>query len=96
MDRRHNDRLLYFYNEAFAELYVINTIVQMTKKSCEDTEFSGQYYGIPEENTAKLSAERNNYINMLTLVTERISNVMQLKLSMEKEFTLQENADNCC
>lgn len=81
------DRDLLLLNEAsFNELYVIDTILQMTKKSCQDFEFSGQYYGLAENMALELSAERNNYINMFNLLLERTSNLMALNLSIEKRL----------
>lgn len=88
------DKLLSIYQQAFNELCVIDSIVQLTRKSCEDYEFSGQYYGISYEMVARLSAERNNYINMLNIVSERITNIINLNLSMEKEILLQQYSNN--
>lgn len=95
METNLSSKLLAYHQETFDELYIIDTIVQMTKKSCQDYEFSGQYYGIPMDMTAKLSAERNHYINMLNILSERISNIMSLNLSMENEIMLEQNANNC-
>lgn len=91
----HNSKLLYFNQETFGELYVLDTLINMTKESCQDREFSGQYYGIPPEMIAKLSAERNNYINMLTLFSEKVSNIMNLNLRLEQELCLEQNTNNC-
>ena len=46
--------------------------------------------------SAQLSAERNNYINMLTILSEKISNIMELNIAMENEILLQENSNNGC
>lgn len=83
--RINHDNDLSMLNEAvFSELYVMNTILQMTKKSCQELEFSGEYYGMSEDMAAKLSMERNNYINMINLMDERTSNLMNLNLTIEK------------
>ena len=95
MKNNRKNSLMTCSQEVFNELYIIDSIVQMTKKTCQDYEFSGQYYGIPVEKSIKLSTERNNYINMLNLLSEKISNIMKLNLLMEKEITLQQNTDNC-
>ena len=95
MDSNHNNRLLYFNQETFGELYVLDTLINMTKESCQDREFSGQYYGIPAEMKAKLSAERNNYINMLTLFSEKVTNIMNINLRVEQELCLKQNPHNC-
>ena len=82
MGTSHLNRLVGCYEQIFNELYM--------------AEFSGQYYGIPAESSAQLSAERNNYINMLTILSEKISNIMELNIAMENEILLQENSNNGC
>lgn len=96
MDKNHNsNKLMNFCNQVFCELYVLDTLVKMTKEACEDREYNGQYYGIPVEKINKLSVERNNYINMLTLLSEKINRVMNINLQIEEELTLEQNPDNC-
>ncbi len=85
-----------YCQQAFDELYIIDSIVKMTKNSCLEYEFNGQYYGASCESSKKLSAERNNYINMLTLLSERISNIIHLNGLIENEFLLQDNSNDCC
>lgn len=92
----NQSNLLYFHQKAFDELFVIDTLVKLTKTSCLDKEFQGQYYGIPQTKSCELSAERNHYINMLSLLSEKISYIMELSLSMEKEILLQQNTNDCC
>lgn len=95
MDNTHNNKLLYIHQEAFEELYMIDTFVQLTRTSCQECEFKGEYYGITNEMSKKLSAERNNYINMLSIISDKISNIMDLNLTMEREIMLQQNTNNC-
>ncbi len=96
MDKNHNSgKLMKFCDQVFCELYVLDTLVKLTKEACEDREYSGQYYGIPDEKINKLSMERNNYINMLTLLSEKIASVMDINLRIEKELSLEQNPDNC-
>lgn len=85
-----------YCQQAFDELYIVDSIVKMTKNSCLEHEFNGQYYGANCESSKKLSAERNNYINMLTLLSERISNIIHLNGLIENEFLLQDNSNDCC
>ena len=96
MGKDHINRLVCWYEQIFNELYMADTIVNLTKNSCLDREFNGQYYGIPTEASAQLSAERNNYINMLTILSEKISNIMELNIAMENEILLQDNTNNGC
>ena len=85
-----------YCQQAFDELYIVDSIVKMTKNSCLEHEFNGEYYGASCESSKKLSAERNNYINMLTLLSERISNIIHLNGLIENEFLLQDNSNDCC
>ena len=85
-----------YCQQAFDELYIVDSIVKMTKNSCLEHEFNGEYYGASCESSKKLSAERNNYINMLTLSSERISNIIHLNGLIENEFLLQDNSNDCC
>ena len=34
-----------YCQQAFDELYIVDSIVNMTKSSCMEQEFNGQYYG---------------------------------------------------
>ncbi len=83
------------YNQqSFDELYISETLINMLKKSCEDREFSGQYYGISAKESAKLlSAERNEYLNMIALLSDRVQKLKKINLKFEKDITLQQNAD---
>ena len=96
MENDINNKLLHFHQKAFDELYIIDTLVQMTKKTCQDYEFSGQYYDISGEMSSLLSAERNSYINMLNIISERISNLMCVNLAIEREISLQQDSYNSC
>ena len=94
MEKYHGSKMLTIYESVFNEVYIIDTIVEMTRKSCQDREFSGQYYGIANEMMALLSAERNHYINMLDMLSERISNIKNLNLLLEQEIMLQQYSNN--
>ena len=64
-------------------------MVNMLKSSCENKEYSGNYFGMDFEGIKKLSAERNDYINMLTLISDRLSVLININLSLEKELSHQ-------
>ena len=80
MSKKHGSKLLSFHQETFNELYKMDSLVQITRRNCESIEFSGQYYGIPKEMIALLSAERNNFINMLEILSDQISNIINIGL----------------
>lgn len=86
------------YNQqSFDELYMFETLIGVLKKSCESREFGGQYYGISSREGAKLlSAERNEYLNILTLLSDRVANLKKINLNLENDICLQKNPDDCC
>ena len=79
----------------FNELENINTVLLMTKTFCMEKEFNRQYYGISEESVLQLSEERNNYINMLVILSEKINTARNLNLSLERELRLHNDTDYC-
>ena len=55
----------------------------LTKEVCQEKEFSSMYYNLPPKDKFTLSAERNHYINMLTLALDRVSNLKQINCGIE-------------
>lgn len=86
MSKNCGSQLLSFYQETFNELYKIDSLVQVTRTNCENIEFSGQYYGASREICTHLSAERNNYINVLTILSERITEIIDKSVLFENEI----------
>ena len=78
------------------ELDLVDSIVSITKNACLEREFSGQYYGTGNEYSRKISAERNHYINMLTILSEKISTLSKLNISIEEELLSHQNANDSC
>ncbi len=95
MDYQYRNSLYSKYEQAFNELYILNSLINTTKILCEDREFKGKYYNIDLEKAKMLSEERNEYINMMSVLSDKIKHVINLYLALEKEFTLEQNANNC-
>lgn len=97
MGKNRKSDLLSYQNSSFDELYIINTLIQMTKSSCTEREFKGEYYGTSGNMKNNLSTERNEYITMLTLAADRLSSLIEINLSMENKISnlSQKNSDNC-
>lgn len=75
-----------FYQEAFREMYVVNTLINAVIDNCQGKEFNAQYYGIPQEFTCKISNERNDYLNILYVASDRITELIKLYLKHENAF----------
>ena len=56
----------------------------MTNNACKELEFKGEYYGMQHKNATLLSTERNDYINMLEMISANISDFINIYLSLEK------------
>ena len=90
-----NHKLLKMHEKSFNEMYVVNTIINMMKQSCIERENNCQYYGLKEKKIRhSISDERNDYINMLTILSDKISDLMSLFISMEREFSLDKDTYN--
>ncbi len=81
--------------ELFGEIYVLNSAVNMVRNSCFEKENKSIYYGLVNDGVQKISNERNDYINMLTVAADKISNVISLNLAMEKELSLYQDSNDC-
>ena len=86
--------ILSYQNDVFNNLHYANTLVNMTKLYCSEREYKGQYYGISQKNLKLLSDERNEYLAMLDLISDKLSDIQKLNLCIEEELTLHDNADN--
>ena len=76
-----------FYQKGYDELYKINTLLNVTKNRCQELEFKGEYYGIPYKKSIKLSSERNDYITMLEIISDKVSSLMSLYNLLEKDYS---------
>lgn len=87
MENNRKSDLLKCNYKNFDELYVVNTLIQITKSSCTEREFKGEYYGTSNRIKNLLSAERNEYITMLTLATDKLSKIMKTSADLENKIT---------
>jgi len=95
MDINRKSCALSFQDEVFNELYYMNTLINVTKNACQEREFKGEYYGIPKDFVKNISDERNEYISLLSLASDKLKNTLTLNLSLEKELTLNKNTNYC-
>ena len=82
-----NNKIL-TYNEAMLdELYNAGVLINATKCCCQEREFRGEYYGIPDIYTDKISNERNEYLSLLSLLSDKINHINKLNLRLCKEVS---------
>ncbi len=67
----------------FDNLLTIESLVKTTVNNCVTRECSALYYA-GGDITKQLSAERNDYINVLTLVLEKIKHIQMLNDEIEE------------
>ena len=72
-----------FYERGFNKLYNIKTLITMTNNTCKELEFRGEYYGMNNNNANMLSSERNDYINMLEMISANISDFINIYITLE-------------
>ena len=83
--------LRHYYEMSFDVLSYIESILSVTKEVCLEKEINSKYYNIPLQEQIKLSTERNNYINMITLAQEKIE---QLKIIYNDSMPIFSNYSN--
>ena len=94
MDNNSKNDFSVYNDKIFEELYIMNSLINIAKSSCQELEFNGQYYGIPSSNRKKLSDERFGYINIFTLLSDKLANIKNLSLNIESAISLQNNTHN--
>ncbi len=85
MEKNHKNVLACF-ESTFDELFLLESVIKLTKEACLDREVSSQYYNLPEEKKRYLSEERNNYINMLSIALDRVKNLKEINSQIEEEI----------
>jgi len=65
-------------------LYVIESLINILKDGCNNLEFNSVYYNDCKDYRFKLSEERNNCINTLSVVLEKLENIKNCQEELEK------------
>ena len=86
MEKDHK-HILSCFQTTFDELFLLESIIKLTKESCLDREVTSQYYNLSEEKKRYLSEERNNYINMLSIALDRVKILKEINNQIEEEIT---------
>ena len=80
------------HDKIMSELYSLYTLINMTRNYCQELEFKGEYYGGSHFCVEKFSKERNEYLTMMSLMSNKLDDVITLNLNIEREL-LQQNAN---
>lgn len=72
--------------DSINQLFCLESIIKMTKDSCQEKEFSAKYYNLSPKDKYTLSEERNQYINMLNIALDKVNNVIELNTAIENNL----------
>ncbi len=85
------------FESTFDELFVLESIIKLTREACLEREFNSSYYDLSDTRQKSLSEERNHYINMLSIALDRVTRLKNINTDIEREIPkLQNYAYNCC
>lgn len=68
-------------------LYIIESLIHILKDGCNNLEFNSVYYNDCKDYRYKLSEERNNCINTLSVVLEKLENIKNYHENFEDTQT---------
>ena len=80
--------IINYQEKILDEIYNADVLINAAKSCCQEREFRGEYYGLSNEYIKKVSNERNEYISLLTLASDKIKNVHKLNKTMEQNLML--------
>ena len=84
MDKNYS--LMDYENFLFDELSALESVLKLTKNFCFEQEVNANYYNLNKDYQIKLSEERNNYLNLLTIALDKILLLKKISQSLEKEI----------
>ena len=82
------------FDKTFQEVSVLETILKFTKATCENKEINSVYYSVANS-SLELSQERTDYLNMLNIALEKVSEIKACNTALEEEvYKLEQYSDN--
>lgn len=84
--KKLSERVQLSCDKSFNKLYLLESILRLTKDVCQEKEFLSIYYNLPQKDKYVLSEERNHYINMLDLALDRVSDLKEINYKIENEL----------
>lgn len=76
--------LNYHSDSSIDELFKLESLIRFTKEACLSKEINANYYDLDGLNKLKLSEERNDYINSLSIIEEKIYLLKERYINNEK------------
>ena len=76
--------LNYHSDSSIDELFKLESLIRFTKEACLSKEINANYYDLDGLNKLKLSEERNDYINSLSIIEEKIYLLKEKYINNEK------------
>lgn len=77
-------------NEGIDELNTLKSVIELTNDYCYEMENNGNYYDLPTNHKLSLSKERNHYINMLKLASDKITSIIDISENIEEKLSYLE------
>jgi len=83
----HESDILSYNDKAICKIHETTTLINALLLSCQDKEFKGQYYDLPQNSIYKLSEERNGYITLICMALEKLNSLQKIQLNIENTLT---------
>lgn len=80
------NNIKFFCEDSIDQLLCLKSIIKTTQESCLERENSARYYNLSQEYKLSLSEERSQYIDMLNVALDKLSNVITLNTNIENEI----------
>lgn len=84
--KQQNHDALTIMESIMDNIFILESIVKLTKEACLEKEFNISYYNLNDKEKLGLSEERNHYINMLTLAIEQVNKIKESSLTIEDKM----------
>lgn len=86
MDNMPNELLCNYVDESFETLAMLETILELTLKSCFLKENDAIYYDLSDNLKLELSKERNQYMNLLSVALEKVEHIKNINIALENRL----------
>lgn len=86
MDNMPNELLCNYVDESFETLATLETILELTLKSCFLKENDAIYYDLSDNLKLELSKERNQYMNLISVALEKVEHIKNINIALENRL----------